>query len=148
MTNMINTNLSIICLLFIIGFTINYFILRLILTGFIGLTLKNKLIKKIKIKDYAWFNKLILFFLFKYLINIYIFLNDIYLDSNTLININLDGVEVKVKGDYIDKLFINLGATSAFVIGSRLAAAFVTKHPMSLGSKIGTTIGAGALRIR
>jgi len=138
------TNLNIIFFLFILGFLINSFILRLVATGFIGLTLKDKLLQKINTNDYTWLNKILVYFFCTYFIYIFVFSNNIYLDSSTIVNVNLDGVNVTVKGDYIDKLFTNIGATSAFVIGSRLAASFLSKHPMSLGGKIGTTISAGA----
>jgi hypothetical protein len=59
--------------------------------------------------------------------------NTIYLDTN--INVKLDDLNFSITGEYIDKIFTHFGAVTAFLIGYRLAAAFVTKHPMSLGGK-------------
>jgi hypothetical protein len=61
------------------------------------------------------------------------------------VNCNLDGSTVKNSGDYIDKIFTQFGAASAFVIVSRMEPGFVSKHPMSLLGKIGTITGSGAM---
>jgi len=72
-------------------------------------------------------------------------INTVYLDSSTIVNCHLDDTTVKISGDYIDKIFIHFGAASAFVVGSRLAAAFVTKHPISLFGKMELVAGSGSM---
>jgi len=52
---------------------------------------------------------------------------------------------MKVNGDYITLLLTHFGATSAFAIGSKIGASFVSKYPLSIKSKVGTSIAAGAV---
>jgi len=105
--------------------------------------LKVKLLDKINRNDLYWFNKFLIIFVIIYFIIVLFLLNNIiYLDTN--INIKLNDLNITINGDYIDKIFTHFGAVTTFVIRYRLAAAFVTKHPMSLSGKIGTTIGAGS----
>jgi len=127
----------------IVGFLFHLLLFYLILLGLFGSYLKEILIKKININDFSWFNKLLnkIFILYLFFL---LFSYDIYLDTNNLlIKVNLDGTIIKVSGDFIDKIFTNFGAVSAFVVGSRLAAAFVAKSNLSVLGKIGTTVGAG-----
>jgi len=91
------------------------------------------------------------------LINLYIFLFFFYsffviqfatngsIHLDTILDINLEGVKMKVNGDYITLLLTHFGATSAFAIGSKIGASFISKYPMSLTSKIGTSIAVGAV---
>jgi hypothetical protein len=51
---------------------------------------------------------------------------------------------IKVTGDYIDKIFIHFGSLTAFTLGAKLAAGFVSKHPISILRKIGTVVESGA----
>src|SRR5204862_6773807 len=87
------------------------------------------------------FNKLLLIFLIIYFI-FALSINKIYLD--TTISVKLNDLNFNISGEYINNIFTHFGAATAFVIGSRLAATFLMKHPMSLGGKIGITIGSGA----
>jgi hypothetical protein len=124
-----------------IGFLLNIFIFKLILIGLIGESMKSSLLKNINKKTLYWLNKLLFSFLIIYLL-IVLSSDIIYLD--TTINVKCNDLDFNVSGEYIDKIFTHFGAATAFVVGSRLAAAFLTKHPISLGSKIGVTIGTGA----
>jgi len=125
----------------LIGFIFNYFIFNLILIGFIGKTLKNNLLNKLNRNDLYWFNKLLFSFLIIYFI-IFLSTNTIFLDTSIIVKLNES--DISISGEYIDKIFTHFGASTAFVIGARLAAAFVAKHPMALTGKIGITIGTGA----
>lgn len=89
-----------------------------------------------------WANKYLLYFLIVIAVSLS---NVIYLDQNTEVLLRVEETEIKVTGEYIDKLFTSFGLTSAFVVGCKLAAAFIVKHPMPLGGKIGITAGTGAV---
>jgi len=52
-------------------------------------------------------------------------------------------VKFVVTGDYIEKIITQFGTVSAFVIGAKLAAGFLVKHPMSLTGKVGTSLLTG-----
>lgn len=117
------------------------FIFNLILTGYIEKFMKTNILKKFNKNNLYWFNKL----LFSFLILCFIIVLSseiIYLD--TTINIKLNELDLNISGEYIDKIFTHFRAASAFLIGSRLAAAFLTIHPISLSSKIGITVETGA----
>jgi len=128
--------------IFFISFMLNYLIFNLTLLGLFGSYFKGFLLNKLD--DLGWFNKFLFHFFVLYLI-VAFSLNTIYLDGSTIVICNLDGSTINISGDYIDKIFTHFGAASAFVIGSRLAAGFVSKHPMSLLGKIGTIAGSGAM---
>lgn len=97
--------------------------------------------------DFSWLTKsLTLFIVFYLLLTIYTTYftdNLLYLDEVT-VNITLKDINFSIAGEYLDINFKNLGAVSAFAVGSRLTATFLAKHPMSLGGKIATVISAGA----
>jgi len=128
--------------LFFVGFLFHLLLFYLILLGLFGSYLKEILIKKININDFSWFKLYKIFILYLFFL---LFSYLIYYTNNLLIKVNLDGTIIKVIGDFIYKIFTNFvfgfGFVSAFVVGSRLAATFLS-HLSVLG-KIGTTIGAG-----
>jgi len=67
------------------------------------------------------------------------------LDGSTSKNIKLNDVHFSLNGDYFDKLFVNLGATSVFILLTKIAASFLLKSNMSLCDKIGNVVGTGGL---
>jgi len=124
-----------------IGFLLNLFLFNLVLLGFIGESMKKIFLENLNRYILNWFNKILFSFLIIYFI--FVLSSDIiYLD--TTLNLNINELDLNVSGEYIDKIFTHYGAATAFVVGSKLAAAFLTKHPISLGGKIGVTIGTGA----
>jgi hypothetical protein len=128
--------------IFIYSFIFQLLAFYFILSGYLGIFFKKKLLEKIKINDFFWFNKFLINFVLLYLIIVF-FNSTFYLDSPTIVNCNIDGVTVK--GEYIEKIFTHFGAASAFIIGSRLAAGFLSKHTMSILGKIGTIAGSGGI---
>jgi hypothetical protein len=119
-----------------IGFLLKFFIFKLILKGFIGESMKNNLLKNISKYNNILVNFLIIYFIFVLSSNI------IYLD--TTLNLNFKNLDLILSDKNIDKIFTHFGAATAFVLGSKLAAGFLTKHSISIGSKIGLTILTGA----
>jgi hypothetical protein len=103
--------------------------------------MRNKYLYNISKYNLNCYNKI----LFSFLIIYFIFVlssDTIYLD--TTLNLNFKNLDLIVSGENIDKIFTHFGAATAFVLGSKLAAGFLTKHSISLGRKIGLTILTGA----
>jgi hypothetical protein len=127
------------------GFITVYFSYFLIIRGYIGVSLQLFVIDKLNIKEFSWLNKLILQFLIIYIIiKIYLYKNIIYLEQDGIINFDLEGVKFKIQGEYLGLIIHHFGAASAFGVGAKIAASFLSKHPMSLPNKIGSTILAGS----
>ena len=132
-------------ILLLISFTIGYIvqscIFNLVLLS--RSNLRKILIKKLINHDLSWLNYyLLLFILFYLLICTYLGLNTLYLEDVTL-NVKLDDVNIAVSGQFLNNIFKNFGSVAAFTAGARLAATFLVKHPMPLGSKIAVGAAAG-----
>ena len=131
--------------IFFIGFICNYFIFNLIIKGYISTYLQLILLDKFSKNDFKWLNNTLILLIFLYIIIDMNMLNNIiYLDNDTMVNVNLDGVKLSVSGDYLNQIYDKYGSVAVFGVGARIAASFVSKGNMSLLGKIGTVIGAGA----
>lgn len=130
-------------IIFVWSFIINCSIFYFFFWGFGGKYLKNLLLNKIYKNDFVWFNKFLFFFIVFYLIMIFnIHFNPIYLDS--IFELKLDDMKFSISGDYLHLIVTHFGSTSAFLMGVKLGAAFVQKHPMSIPTKIGTVLASGS----
>ncbi len=127
---------------FIWSFIINIFMFNSVLFGVAGSTLKNLLLNKIINNDFSWFNKLLFCFTI-FILYISFFSGTIYSDSEVEVTIN--DIKFTIVGDYIETITHTFGGASAFIVGAKIAAGFVSKHPMSLPGKIGTTLLTGGL---
>lgn len=65
----------------------------------------------------------------------------IYLD--TVVNLKLDNIDVNVKGELIEKIFLHFGSSAAFVTGAKIAASFLLKTKLSFPTKVAGSLGTG-----
>lgn len=54
-------------------------------------------------------------------------------------------IKFVITGEYIEKIITQLGNVSAFVVGAKIAAGFLAKHPMSFSGKVGGSLLTGGV---
>lgn len=93
-------------------------------------------------KDFVFFNKILFWFIIIYL---FITLNDntIFLDKE--VNVTVGEVKFVVTGEYIERVITQFGNVSAFVVGAKIAAGFLAKHPISFSGKVGGSLLTGGI---
>lgn len=129
---------------FFIGFISYFLIMNLILKGYFGNSFKLKISSQLKTNKFVLVKNLIIIYS---IINIMYFLminTPIYLESSTVVNVNLENAKVTVSGEYINKVFENSGSAAAFIAGLRISAAILTKVNMTPMSKMAFITGSGA----
>ena len=128
--------------LFIFGFISSFFIGRVLIQGWLGQGLKNKT-EYILSNKFVFNTSFILFTIFYFLIVIQMHYSIISLDPSDKIAVSMDGVQVEVSG--ILEIAKVIGPQAAFVTGTKIACAFLSKTKMGLLPKIGTTLATGSV---
>jgi len=115
-------------------------IFSIIKKGLFGSILRDQF--SLLLKEQSIVLYIVPFFLFLVIL-FYIENNILYLDSTKPININanISDIDVELTGVFFNTVFSNLGAAGVFAASAKIAAALVSKHPMSLPSKIGVIGG-------
>jgi hypothetical protein len=137
---------TILSLVFTLGlsFTISTFTFYFVLSGFAGNYLKNWLSNKIAKNDFVWFNKLLIYGGIFYLFVIFTAnYHMIHLDN--IYEVEIDNVKASIPAETAKLLISDWGSTAAFIGGARIGALLVNKYPISIVSKIATSLVTGTL---
>ena len=115
-----------------------------VLFGLCGNSLKNWLLNKIHKNDFVWFHKFWFYFTIYFCLFIFtVNYNVIYLDN--IHELQMEKVKGSISAEYLEGWLWYLGNTAGFLGGARLAAIYLAKHPMSIPSKIATSLATGTI---
>ena len=135
--------------LFLFSLVVHYILFKLILYGYMGISLKIALERKINTNDFMWFNTIIfMVFFISFILYCYINSNYILLENKTIWNCNINGTNFVISGYYLNLLLNPFFTASgwvnitAFGIGARIAGALYITQLMVISRKRGRVLGS------
>ena len=129
--------------LFLFSLVVHYILFKLILYGYMGISLKIALERKINTNDFMLFNIIIfMVFFISFILYCYIYSNYFLLDNKTIWNCNIKGTNFLISGYYLNLLLNHFGYLTALGIGARIAGALYTTQLMLISRKIGMVLGS------
>ena len=127
---------------FVTSVFLHLFIFYIITKEYLGKEFKERF-------NYLLINRynliIILYFIIIVIINYYLKKNAVYLDENVVLTTKIQNSEITLSGEILNQILENFGSAGVFIVGAKIAAALVAKHPMALPNKIGVIGGTGAV---